>query len=184
MSVAKSYANALYGAALDAGFKGEQLNQIESELEQFEKAIETSPGAQSVLYAPITTAKEKSGFVNEVAKGFRFSPLTTHFLMLLASKGRFSSLAAVREAFNSARLAAEGGISADLVSAEPMDRADIESLAQSFGKKLGKKVVFKVSEDSTLLAGMRVTVGGVTYDGSLRSQLERLRDRFVSGFKI
>ena len=32
-----------------------------------------------------------------------------------------------------------------------------------------------------ILAGMKVTVNGVTYDGTLRSQLQKLRDQVAMG---
>ena len=54
---------------------------------------------------------------------------------------------------------------------------DVEALAKAFGKKLNKRVAFHVSTDPSLLAGMKVTVNGVTYDGTLRSQLQKLRDQ-------
>jgi F-type H+-transporting ATPase subunit delta len=79
------------------------------------------------------------------------------------------------------RLASEGGILGQVISAEPMDQKDVESLAQSFSKKLGKRVTFKVSVDAALLAGMKVIVSGVTYDGTLQSQLQKLRDQVAAG---
>jgi F0F1-type ATP synthase delta subunit len=42
---------------------------------------------------------------------------------------------------------------------------------------LGRKVAFRVSTDPSLLAGVRVTVSGVTYDGTLKAQLEQLKDK-------
>jgi F-type H+-transporting ATPase subunit delta len=90
-------------------------------------------------------------------------------------------LPAILESYNSVRLLAEGGVPGRLVAAEPVSDQDVQGLAQAFSKKLGKKVAFQVSTDPSLLAGMKVTVNGVTYDGTLRSQLQRLRDRLVAG---
>jgi F-type H+-transporting ATPase subunit delta len=83
----------------------------------------------------------------------------------------------VRDTFSEVRLNAEGGVTGKLVSAEPMTDADVQSLSAAFTRKLGRKVAFRVSTDPGLLAGVRVTVNGVTYDGTLKAQLEQLRDK-------
>jgi F0F1-type ATP synthase delta subunit len=59
--------------------------------------------------------------------------------------------------------------------------ADIDTLTKAFSQKLGKKVAFRVAIDPSLLAGMKVTVNGVTYDGTLRSQIHKLRDHLAAG---
>jgi hypothetical protein len=50
------------------------------------------------------------------------------------------------------------------------------ALSVAFGARIGRKVSFETHEDPSLLAGVKVTVGGVTYDGTMRSQLSRLRE--------
>jgi F-type H+-transporting ATPase subunit delta len=87
----------------------------------------------------------------------------------------------IRNAYRSVRLEAEGGVSGRLVSADPLSESDIKGLADAFQRKLGKPVAFRVSTDPSLLAGMKVIVNGVTYDGTLKSQLQQLRDLVVAG---
>lgn len=181
MSVANSYARALYEAAKESKISGDQLIQIENQLDQIVNVLNQSHEARVALLAPLTTASEKKNLINEFSKLLKLSPVVTQFLALLARKGRLNLLSEMREAFGAVRLTMEGGVPGTLVSAEPMNESDVNSLATAFGKKLGKKVTFRVSADSSLLAGMKVTVNGVTYDGTLRSQLLKLRDYFVAG---
>ena len=63
---------------------------------------------------------------------------------------------------------------------DPLKDSDVQGLAQAYEKKLGKRVEFQVSVDPGLLAGLKVTVNGVTYDGTLRSQLDRLKENLSS----
>jgi F-type H+-transporting ATPase subunit delta len=182
MSVATSYAKAFYEVAKESQATSEALDSMEKQLELFLAVMDESKEARTALQAPVTTTREKTALVEEISKKLNLADLTRHFLMLLARKDRISILREVRDAFNVVRLTAEGGVPGRLIAAESMSEADISTLAKAFSQKLGKKVAFRVSTDSSLLAGMKVTVNGVTYDGTLRSQLQKLRDRFVAGF--
>lgn len=178
MSVAKSYAKALFETAKETG---QSVETVENELNAFSSAVEQGRDVRIALQGPVTTAKEKMQAVEAVAQKMGLGELTRRFLLLLAKKERLALLSGICLALSEVRLAAGGGVSGKLVSAEPMSAADKDSLAAAFSKKLGKKVDFRFEEDPTLLAGVKVTVSGVTYDGTLRSQLQRLRDQVAAG---
>jgi F-type H+-transporting ATPase subunit delta len=181
MSVANSYAKALYEAARDLDRSAEALDRIESELDRLVSAFESSREAKVALLGPIANAKEKEAILRALSKPLGLSKITEQFTILLAQKGRLPLIRPIRDAFASVRLVAEGGVLGSVVSAEAIDQKDIDGLAQAFSKKLGKRVAFRVSTDPSLLAGMKVTVNGVTYDGTLRSQLQQLRDQVMQG---
>jgi F-type H+-transporting ATPase subunit delta len=181
MSVAKSYAKALFEASSQQGAQEAGLDQIEGELDAFLALVNSSREAKVALMGPAVTSKEKTAIVDEVSKKAGYQPAVKNFLSLLARKGRLPILAEIRSAWTTVRLHAEGGVSGRLVSADPLKPEDVQGLSQAFGKKLGKKVAFQVSTDPSLLAGIKVNVNGITYDGTLRSQLQRLRDRVATG---
>jgi len=183
MSVATAYGKALFQSASESGIKGEQMVQIENELDRFSGLLEQSSDLRVALFGPITTNQEKASIIEAFSQKLSISPLTVRFIALVTNKGRLPAIKEIRNAFSEIRIGSEGGVSGELVTAEGIDRAGLDELQTAFSKKLGKKVAFRVSNDPNLLAGMKVTVGGVTYDGSLRSQLERLRDKFVAGFR-
>ena len=145
----------------------------------FVDVLEKSKDAQVALAGPITSAKEKMEIIDQLAKTKKLGPLTRYFLILIATKNRMSHLREICDAIDEVRLEAEGGVLGEVVSADPMGKADIDDLAKAFTQKLGKKVEFKVSEDPSLLAGVKVTVNGVTHDGTLKSQLNRLGESFT-----
>ncbi|OFZ20132.1 MAG: ATP synthase F1 subunit delta [Bdellovibrionales bacterium GWB1_55_8] len=184
MSVANTYARALFEAASDAKTSKADLGQIELELSEFDKMIESSREVRIALYGPLITAKEKVTLVHALNAKAGFLPLVSSFLELLARKNRISSLPKIRDELRSVRLTSEGGLPGKLVSADAMSEADVADLSQAFTKKFGKRVAFQVETDPALLAGVKVTVNGVTYDGTLRSELQRLRDRVSRGAAV
>lgn len=181
MSAANSYAKALYESASDKKASPADMIQLETQMADFDSLLKSSDDLQIALLGLVATSSEKAQIVEALARKLDVLDLLRQFLLMLAKKGRLNLLGSIKDAFNSVRLEAAGGISCRLVSADPMNDSDMDILAKAFGKKLGKKVAFQVSSDPSLLAGIKVTVNGVTYDGTLRSQLQKLRDRFVTG---
>jgi len=181
MSLATSYARALYEAAKDAGGTADSLDQLEAQMDSFLLGLKGAPEAQKALLGPVISIKEKEAIIASVAQAAGYSRLLINFFSLLLSKDRLSAFSEIREAFSVVRLDEEGGVAGRLVSADPLSDADVQSLSASFTKKLGKKVAFRSSTDASLLAGVKVIVNGVTYDGTLRAQIKKLRDQIIVG---
>ena len=181
MSLAKNYARALFEESRKPGHSKQSALEYKSELQLFWTAVSGSKEMMIALTAPVTSADEKTAIVQEVASRLKLSKLTVNFLSLLGQNRRLGELPKIIDAFDEVRLSSEGGLVGQIISAEPMDPAAIKEITDAFTQKLNKKVEFKASTDSSLLAGLKVTVNGVTYDGTLLSQLERLRESFVQG---
>jgi F-type H+-transporting ATPase subunit delta len=181
MSVGRSYAKALLETATDYGMKAADLDKIETELETFASAMGGSSELTMALTSPVISSEDKVAVAEAIAAKMGLSRLTSQFLAMLSRKGRGAAIEEIADTFVSVRLESEGATLGMVVSADPLKKEDLEGLATAFTRKLGKKVVFKSSVEPSLLAGLKVTVNGITYDGSLRSQLQQLRDRLVYG---
>lgn len=179
MSLARSYAQALFEAAREQKLSSADMEKLEQQSDEVKRLIDSSRDLHVALLAPSTPVKDKVAVIGELSKRLSLSSLLSNFLTLLARKERLTEFGDIRDAFSTVRLEAEGGILGKVVSADPMESVDIDGLAKAFSAKLGKKVAFRVATDPTLLAGIRVTVSGVTYDGTVRTQLQRLRDRLT-----
>ena len=64
-------------------------------------------------------------------------------------------------------------------SAAPLAAEAQEQLRRKLGEVTGKAVYLEVRQDPTLLGGMITQIGSRVYDGSLKTQLARLRDELV-----
>jgi len=181
MSVATAYAKALFESARDAKLPADELDKMDAQMGDLLAMFDSSKEIQVALLAPVTPASAKAEVVRKIVDKAGLAKLLGQFLILLARKDRLGLLKQIRAEFKTVRLEAEGGMLGTLVSADPLNTADIDGLAKAFTQKLGKRVAFQTSTDANLLAGMKVTVNGVTYDGSLRAQLNRLRDRLTQG---
>lgn len=184
MSLARTYAKAVFEAAKGGSSNGvgtQKISDAQEQLDAFYRGVMAARETQAALLGSFTSSQQKTEILKKLFETRPFSEVVQRFLLMLAEKGRMSQLGSILDALTDVRWEAEGGIRGSVVSAEPMSEADVQELAQSFTQKLGKKVSFKVGVDPQLLAGVRVTVQGVTYDGTLQSQLHRLKERLMSG---
>jgi F-type H+-transporting ATPase subunit delta len=69
-----------------------------------------------------------------------------------------------------------GRIAAEVVSAKPLDDGELSKITAALEKLSGKRVVVQKREDPELLGGVVAKLGDKVYDGSLKSELRRIRD--------
>ena len=56
----------------------------------------------------------------------------------------------------------------------------LAQITQTLERLSGKKVTIEKKKDPALLGGVVAKVGDVVYDGSVRTQLELMRERFLA----
>ncbi len=178
MSVAKSYASALFLAGQEEGVDPAGMDRIESQLSLFAGTLKSHPTLASVLCGPVASGAEKAAVVQQLGSQEGWHPLLQKFLVLVARKGRMALLSDLSARFARVRIESAGGVQGLLESAEPLSDEGVEQLVEAFSKKLGRPVAFERKTNADLLAGVKVTVSGTTYDGTLRAQLNRLRTKF------
>ena len=70
---------------------------------------------------------------------------------------------------------------AEVTSARELSDAERRALEARVGEVTGKKVRARYRTDAKVLGGAVVKVGSTIYDGSIRGQLERLKQELSSG---
>jgi F-type H+-transporting ATPase subunit delta len=177
MSVAKTYAMALY-SVLSSDVAAQERAQ--SELSSVAEVLASRADLRAALGGPVTTPSEKKAVLAALCSKLGCHAQVEKFLDLMVKKGRITEVGAVALAFRAVRVESEGGVMGTLESADPISDADLADLSGALGRRLGRKVSLVAKVNSELLAGLRVNVLGTTYDGSLRSQLQRLKQKFLN----
>jgi len=172
MSVAKSYAKALFSVLRESSGDVEAASAA---LKAFRVAVEAHRSLRVALTSPLTSSREKAAVAKDLAEKMGMSGPVRAVVITLAEKGRASIVAEIIDEFELAAMEAEGVLRGEVVSAEPLSDEELKDLGAAFGKKLGKTVRMELTVDPDLIAGVKVTVSGITYDGSMRAQLEHLQ---------
>jgi len=166
------YAKALLGV----GEKSGDTTKLLEELAAVAEAVSNQPSLISTLQSPQLGAEEKVGLVGKIF-GKNVSEPMLKFLKVLAGKDRFDCVAAISAAAKQLNDEKSGEIQATVTTAEKIDAAAKDEIADQLSKKLGKKVKLDSVIDPSIVGGVVVRVGDTVYDNSVVGQLQQVRQR-------
>jgi F-type H+-transporting ATPase subunit delta len=75
----------------------------------------------------------------------------------------------------------QGLVEAEVSSARQLSDPEKRMLEAEIAKLTGKKVRARYEQDPSLLGGAVVQVGTTIYDGSVKGQLDRIKEQLVEG---
>ncbi len=109
-----------------------------------------------------------------------FRPETENLLRLLIEHYRTSEIHRIREEFERLADEASGIIHAAVTTAIDLDKEDRQRFEQALAEKLGRKVSVEFSTDPGIVGGASIQIGDHLVDGTVRTQLARLRQELLS----
>jgi F-type H+-transporting ATPase subunit delta len=174
--VAARYAAALMGAAEEAG----AVEAVARDMELLRSTLASSRELRLALGSPVVAPAKKRAILSELFGG-RFGPLALQFISLLVDKGREGVLAAAVEQWFALRDERRGVVTVDVTTAVEISADQARSLTAALERSTGKTIRLRSATDAAIRAGLIVRIGDTVHDGSMRRQLERLRERLVSG---
>ncbi|MBC7925781.1 MAG: ATP synthase F1 subunit delta, partial [Bryobacteraceae bacterium] len=108
------------------------------------------------------------------------SPLVRNFLFLLVDRRRTDLLNEIAPAFEAAVDERLGLVRAEVKSATPLSEPQQAELEGALSLVAGRRVRCDYQVDPALIGGVVARIGSTVYDGSVRSQLEAMRQTLVS----
>jgi F-type H+-transporting ATPase subunit delta len=177
-SLSRRYTKALFQLAREGG----QEDTIGREIEEFYQSFSASD-LKKVLTNPAFGIGSRKSILVQVAKSLQLSLLTTHFLSLLLERDRLTYLSAIVSCYRRLLDEAKGRVEAKVVGASWLDTAMVERLREVLHGISGKEVVLHQETDPRLIGGVVVELGGKIYDGSVRTQLEKMKERITRGYR-
>ena len=172
-SVARRYARALLSLGLEEG----RFEQYGEELEAVLSAMKESRELGFMLANPGYSPRQRQAAVDAAASALRLTPLTVNFLRLLVDRQRIVDLPQISRAYRAMVDQQAGRIRATVTSARPLTEDEIARLREAISTMTGRTVLLESKTDPTLIGGVVAQVGATQLDGSVRTQLERMRDQ-------
>lgn len=176
-SLARRYARAVLDLATDPV----QLAKMAADLRALAGAMKGSAELETVLTNPAIRRADRRRVIEALLQRLGAHPLTKNLVLLLLDGERLASLPAISRELDAMIEAKAGRVAAEIVSAKPLDPAQLAQITAALQQLSGKQVNVTRREDAALLGGVVAKVGDVVYDGSLRTQLKNLRDELTRG---
>jgi F-type H+-transporting ATPase subunit delta len=172
---ANRYAKALFDVALE---EKADLAQVDRDLEAVVAMMHASPDLAAASNRGLSDAQRKS-LIEAVSKAMTLTTPVTKLLVLLAQDRKLNYLPDLAAAYRERLLAHQNVVRAEVTSAAPLSPEKTNALVESLSKATGKRVELSVSVDPELLGGIVAKIGSTVYDGSVKTQLQRMRQELV-----
>lgn len=169
---ARAFAEVVAAHKIDADKVAEQLTLLAT-------LVTESADLRNVLENPSVEHKQKLGLLDAIVERMGVAKLLRNFVAVLVDHKRIGQIGKIAELFKQELDQRMGIAGARVSSARELTAAEKKSLEQRLAVVTGKTVRATYSEDPGLLGGAVVRVGSTIYDGSVRGQLQRIKEQIA-----
>ena len=167
--IAEVYSRALFEVAKEH----DALDRVHDELGEFADALSEESNLQVFLFSPYFSSEEKKDGVSRIVTDA--DEHLVNFLELLAERHRMPVLFRIRRSFDAMWADENQLLPVTVTSAVELDEKLVEDIGERIGEQTGRKVELASSVDPDVLGGLRVQVGNMVLDATVRNRLEQLR---------
>ena len=167
-----------YAAALaDVAVERKIGDVVRRDLDAFAETFSSAADLRNALESPALNAEVKRRVIEDLAAAMKLDSAVRNFVFLLVDHRRTELLSEIQQAFREELNARLGIVEAEVTSARELSAGEKKELTSVLEQRTGKKIEAKFQEDGALLGGAIVRLGSTIYDGSVRDQLNRLREQ-------
>jgi F-type H+-transporting ATPase subunit delta len=165
-----------WARALVESVEGEKdLKAVDEQLTALGALLLEKGDFREAMLNPSFANEDRAEILAAIADKNKFHATTKTFLALLVQKERVSYLPSIARAFQEAVDDQLGRVRATIESANELKAGELKKVVKALETKTGKEVVAEVETVPELVAGLRARIGGLVFDNSVRSKIERLR---------
>lgn len=168
VTIARPYAEALFRVAKESGALAKWSERI-GLLAQ----VAANPEVHAAIGHPNVGVPQLTELFR-AACGSAVDAELSNFIQLLAENDRLSCLPEIAALFESYKQAEEGTQEAEIVSAFPLNDAQVKALAPQLETYFKTSLKTSVKVDPALIGGIKVVVGDRVLDVSVRGKLDAM----------
>jgi len=173
MSVFSRYARAFADVVIE---KKLDPGEVEDELDALVGILESGPELRTVWESPSVEGKQKHAVLDRIIARIGGSRMLRNFIAVLIDHRRVAALPEIARQFGLELNERLGLADAEVTSTRELSDAEKHALEARVGQVTGKKIRARYMTDSKVLGGAVVKVGSTIYDGSIRGQLQKLKE--------
>ena len=174
---AMRYARALF----DVARKESDVQQAGRELSAFANLVAGNEMLSRTLTNPAIPAPRKRAVVEQLlARVGPVSPVVAKLLLLLADRDRLVILPELASAYEARLMDEAQVVRAQVTTAIDLPAERVDALRDSLARATGRQVQLEARVDPSIIGGAVARIGSTVYDGSVTTQLQKVKDRLAS----
>lgn len=174
-TVARRYASALVDVVTKTG----ETEIVKNELKTWEEMMNANGDLLTAFRNPAIPHLNKEKVLESLLTKAKPSKTTSNFLRVLLRNGRLTELSEINEKFASVLEERSGVVSANVTSARALSEAEKAELQTKLERLTGKKVNLNFDIKEEIIGGVVTRIGSTVYDGSVKTQLENLKQQLI-----
>lgn len=151
-----------------------------AETQQIAALVRESKVLHEVWEAPSISAEQKRAVLDSIVQRAGISRPVRNFIAVLIDKRRINFLEAIVVQFAQELNERLGFAEAEIITARELSANERRELERDLERITSKKIKAQYAQDRTILGGAIARVGSTVYDGSVKGQLERIRQQLTS----
>ena len=175
-TAATRYARALLDVSIKE--KGD-LDRIEADLAAWVELLGSHPTLEKVLFNPAVPIQRKERTVAELNARLKTSPVLAKLIALLAERDRLVLLPDLLASYRERLLDHQNVVRAEVTTATPLAAERVQAIERGLAQVTGRTVSIATTVNPSIIGGVVARVGSTVYDGSITTQLQKMRQRLV-----
>ena len=166
-------------ALLDVATRESDPDRVGSELDAIADAMRTQPEVQALLLRPGLPIARRVQALQLIASSLGLTPLVSKLLTAFAERDSLRLVPDLAAAYRTRLLDRKNIVSAEITTAVPLTPETADRVGRALGQASGKQVLVSTRVDPAIIGGVVARVGSTVYDGSVTTQLARMRQKLV-----
>ena len=170
------FAKALFNLAKERKI----VDGLNEELKVLEKVVEKEKKWLLLLDDETIPLKKRYSIIDDFSKKGGVSESIRALLSILSEKRKAYIFSGVSRRYNKMVIDYNGGVLVEIILSNIKIWQLVESAAvKSVSEATGRKPIFKLREDPSIIGGMIIKIKDKVYDGSVRGYLDRLKHQLL-----
>ena len=174
-TVARRYASALADVVLQRG----EAREVQNELRAWADILRSNMNLREVFANPTIGLDQKRGVLKRLLEVAKPRPTTANFLKVLLQNQRIIELDEINRKFAEVLDDRAGVVAARVTTARPVAADTKQTVEAKLRSLTGKNVRVEFDTDSDIIGGIVTRIGSTIYDGSVRNQLEQIKEKMA-----
>jgi F-type H+-transporting ATPase subunit delta len=154
---------------------------VQQELSAAAELFKGHAGLWKVMTNPAVPAPKKRAIVDGILPQLGVTPVVQKTLQMLASRDRIGLLPEIVDAYSGKLMDRQKVVRANVTSAVPLAGDRVKALERELAGITGRRVVMSAVVDPAIMGGLVTQIGSTVWDGSVKRQLEKIREKLAGG---